>query len=150
MTWVKKRFWVALFMAFASCVSVAHAEMPDVLSDLEEVFSGDQTPGQRSILESLALSGGQKAEIQNILLAGMQSLDAVNAQIGHFEASFSTARSADAQQMLTDLKQQRIQLAEMMSVEILSILTPVQRSKLNLTSNLPARAEEPSPREYEI
>lgn len=150
----------SIFFAVLLCIAASAKAEPESesgpsvpLSTLSDVLIDQQDPSQRqNILETLRLSETQKLDIQTILLAGMQSLDAVNAQLGQFEVQPQEQLSADAQQMVADLKQQRIQLAEMMSVEILSILSTDQRAKLNLTSELPTTTEsrQPSIREYEL
>ncbi len=102
-------------------------------SDLAKAFSAETERDARNILESLDLSFTQKSEIQSILLAAMQSMEAVNAQIKELESDKERMLSKDIQQMIEALYKQRVQLAEMLSVEILSVLSPQQRSELKLT-----------------
>lgn len=144
------------FFACMLCCSLSAALVAEPQSGsagLAQTFSVESEREARSILESLGLSLTQKTEIQSILLAAMQSLDAVNAQIGALESDKQRMLSKDIQAMIEALYQQRVQLAEMLSVEILSVLTAEQRSELKLTpktENVRDSATEQVVREYEI
>ena len=126
---------------------------PDSSSSLAEAFAVETEKQGRNILQSLDLSPAQKSEIQSILLAAIQSMDAVNAQLEELSSDKERLLSEDTQQMISALRKQRLQLAEMLSVKILSVLSPQQRSQLKLTPDIESAQEPVSEQavvEYEI
>jgi len=123
--------------------------------NLTSAFAVETKREARNILESLDLSLAQKSEIQSILLAAMQSMEAVNGQLYELESDKERMLSMDVQEMVKALHQQRVQLAEMLSIEILSLLSSQQRSRLKLKPDSavePVRESLPkmSVKEYEI
>lgn len=133
---IKKIFIFALALEFLLSASLSFGD-EDQASRLVSAFSAntgsaDAERGTRNVLESLELSSTQKSEIQSILLAAVQSMDAVSSQLQKLESDPERLLSEDVHEMKEALRKQRVQLAEMLSVEILSVLSPQQRSQLKL------------------
>jgi len=145
------RLIFALLVSFPSVALMAEPKTGQS-SNLAKAFSVDTELEARNVLESLDLSFTQKSEIQSILLAAIQSMEAVNNQLNELESDKQRLLSEDIQEMVVALHKQRVQLAEMLSVEILSVLSPQQRAQLKLTPEIePVRepVSENAVREYE-
>lgn len=99
---------------------------------LSSLFSqAEERLEKESILDRLELSHSQRSSIQAILLGGMQSLEAVNNQLHNLQ--IVQVDTGDSKQMVVSLQEQKLRLAETMAVEILSVLTPDQISRLDIS-----------------
>lgn len=84
------------------------------------------------LLDELNLRNSQRAEIQVVLIGGMQSLEAINKEILKLEQMNVLAENnPELEQMHMALVEQRFRLMQMMASDILSILDAEQLQKFD-------------------
>jgi hypothetical protein len=84
------------------------------------------------LLDELDLRSSQRAEINAVLIGGMQSLEAINKEILKLEQSKVIAgNNPELEHMYMALVEQRFRLVEIMASDILSVLDSEQLQKFD-------------------
>jgi len=84
------------------------------------------------LLDELNLGNAQRAEINAVLMGGMQSLNVINGELFKLENSpAETAKRPEHEQMRQALTERRFQLVQSMAVDILGVLNQEQLSKFD-------------------
>lgn len=106
------------------------------------------------LLDELDLRSSQRAEINAVLIGGMQSLEVINKEILKLEQSKVMAKdNAELEHMYIALLEQRLRLVQKMASDILSVLDAEQLQKFDfghLIESLPQDVGDTETWEQEI